>query len=142
MTHYTKTTARSKTPRHAISNPNHVVLNILMPIRLIRKRLTAPLLSRRRPTSQRHTATLVRVPALAQRGTFHPLVFRPLAPVVPAAAGTAADGREPDDGRREGEGHGEPGGGQHARAEGAVDVVGLEVGVEGAGEGGVEDRRD
>lgn len=56
-----------------------------------------------------------------------------------AAAGAAADGEEPEERSDDGEGGGDPGDGEGAGAQVDFHVVGLEQGVEGAGEGGVED---
>jgi hypothetical protein len=56
-----------------------------------------------------------------------------------AAAGAAADGEEPEEGRSDGEGSGDPGDCEGAGAEGDFNVVGFEESVEGAGEGGEED---
>lgn len=56
-----------------------------------------------------------------------------------AAAGAAADGEEPEERGDDGEGGGDPGDGEGTRADFHFDVVGVEEGVEGAGEGGEED---
>jgi hypothetical protein len=55
------------------------------------------------------------------------------------AAGTAADGAQPEEGRDDGEGGCDPGDCEGAGAEVYFDVVGFEEGVQGAGEGGEED---
>ena len=55
------------------------------------------------------------------------------------AAGAAANGEEPEEGRDDGEGGCDPGYCKRAGAEVYFDVVGVEEGVEGAGEGGEED---
>ncbi len=57
-----------------------------------------------------------------------------------AAARAAARGDEPEEAATEGEGDGKPDGDVDGVPEGALDVVFLEGGVEGAREGGVEDR--
>ena len=65
------------------------------------------------------------------------IVTIPLDAIAPPAA--AAGAEQPEEARGEGEGDAEPGGNVDAVAEGAVDVVFVEGGVEGACEGGVED---
>jgi hypothetical protein len=55
------------------------------------------------------------------------------------AAGAAADGAQPEEGRDDGEGGCDPGDCESTGAEVYFDVVGFEEGVQGAGEGGEED---
>lgn len=57
-----------------------------------------------------------------------------------AAAGAAADGEEPEEGRDDREGSGDPGDGERASADRDLDVVWVEKGVQRAGQCGEEDR--
>jgi hypothetical protein len=121
------------------------------------------LVSRRllRVVPERHSVTtrmralnaLISRPGLAQAHDRAPASFVALGLGVPeaaltlavaavvrvVAAGTAADGAQPEEGRDDGEGGCDPGYGEGAGAEADFDVVGLEEGVQGAGQGGEED---
>lgn len=97
--------------------------------------------------------TLVSRPGLAQAHDRAPASLSALGLGVPeaalalavtavvrvVAAGAAADGAQPEEGRDDGEGGRDPGYCQGAGAEVYLDVVGFEEGVQGAGEGGEED---
>ena len=56
--------------------------------------------------------------------------------MVWGAAATAANRKGPENNCSQGEANGKPGRGEHAMADGAVDAVRFESGVEGAGEDG------
>lgn len=141
----------------------------LLPVRLIRVRgrLSTAVRLRRlvcgrllRVISERHPVTtdiralnsLVAGACLAQAHDRAPatLVVCALGPCVPktafvrlvvrvAATGAAADGEEPEEGRDDGEGGCDPGDCEGPGADVYFDVVRVEEGVEGAGEGGEED---
>lgn len=84
------------------------------------------------PSAAAFVALGLRVPEAA-------LALAVAAVVRVVAAGAAADGAQPEEGRDDGEGGCDPRYGEGAGAEGDFDVVGFEEGVQGAGEGGEED---
>ena len=89
--------------------------------------------------AQAHDGAPAAATLLRLRAPQPALAFAVAAVVRVVAAGTAADGAEPEEGRDDGEGGCDPGYCQGAGAEADFDVVGFEEGVQGAGEGGEED---
>jgi hypothetical protein len=96
------------------------------------------LISRTR-LAQAHDGAPTAVTLLRLRAPEPALALAVAAVVRVVAAGTAADGAQPEEGRDDGQGGCDPGYGEGAGAEADFDVVGLEEGVQGAGQGGEED---
>jgi hypothetical protein len=92
------------------------------------------LISRTR-LAQAHDGAPTAVTLLRLRAPEPALALAVAAVVRVVAAGTAADGAQPEEGRDDGQGGCDPGYGEGAGAEADFDVVGLEEGVQGAGEG-------
>jgi hypothetical protein len=125
-------------PERLISRPPGVLRQILH--RHILLRTTRP--RARQLLSTPHIRTphpLIRIRRLLDPNAPSPtLAVSPILVVVGTAPGTAAHAEEPEDAGAEGEGYRKPDGAVHTAAEGAVDTVGLEDRIEGAGERRVE----